>query len=195
MNAILYGEMDVRSARADYFETNGFGDDGGYAKKWVKLEFGRFGFSIPNTPGRVRAVKIHDIHHIVTGYPTTPTGEAEIGAWEVASGCGGYAAAWALNLWALAYGVWLAPRAMFQAFVRGRHSGNLYREGGFADAMLDERVSALRSRLPVPADAQTARATDAIAFAGWTGVAWLWTLIGLAVLLAPLFLGARALLA
>jgi NADPH:quinone reductase-like Zn-dependent oxidoreductase len=33
-------------------------------------------------------VKLHDIHHVLTGYDTTWRGKAEIGAWEIASGCG-----------------------------------------------------------------------------------------------------------
>jgi len=36
-------------------------------------------------------------------------GEAEIGAWEIASGCGKYIPAWILNMAAFAYGVLFIP--------------------------------------------------------------------------------------
>ena len=46
----------------------------------MRLAFGPVRFAFPNTAGRVRAVRYHDLHHVVTGYATDWTGEAEIGA-------------------------------------------------------------------------------------------------------------------
>src|SRR2546425_10008425 len=74
------------------------------ADAWVRLKLGPVLLWFPNTRGRVRAVRLHDLHHIATGYTTTPVGEAEIGAWELASGCGDYLAAWVLNLGAVPIG-------------------------------------------------------------------------------------------
>ena len=73
--------LSLREARATYFRDNAFGDDGGYGKKWVHVQLGPLPFAFPNTPARVRAVKYHDLHHVVTGYPTDVVGEAEIGFW------------------------------------------------------------------------------------------------------------------
>ncbi len=42
--------MTVRDARAQYFEDNNFGVDGGYGDKWVKLKLGPVPLVIPNTP-------------------------------------------------------------------------------------------------------------------------------------------------
>jgi ubiquinone biosynthesis protein Coq4 len=39
-------------------------------------------------------VRLHDLHHLVTGYPTDWKGELEISAWEIAGSCRGYVAAW-----------------------------------------------------------------------------------------------------
>lgn len=140
-------ERTLREERARYFEINGFARDGGYADRWVVLRLGGLPVAaIPNTKARVRAVKLHDLHHVTTGYRTSWCGEAEIAAWELASGCRGYLAAWVLNGLALVYGLLLWPRRMRAAWRRGRSSQNLYREG-FRDGLLDETVGELRRRL------------------------------------------------
>lgn len=136
----------LRLARAEYFRANGFGEDGGYAQRWVRVKVGPVPVWFPNTDGRRRAVRLHDLHHIATGYDTSLIGEAEIGAWELASGCADYYAAWVLNAGAVAMGLFLSPHRLWQAFVRGRTSTNLYRLG-FDDRWLDATVAALRARL------------------------------------------------
>lgn len=145
--APLYDDaMPLRHARAQYFRDNGFGEDGGYDQPWVKVKLGPVPLLIPNTEGRRRAVRLHDLHHIATGYGTSLVGEAEIGAWELATGCANYYAAWLLNAGAAAMGLLLAPRRLRRAFTRGRRSTNLYRVG-FDDRWLDDTVGALRDRL------------------------------------------------
>lgn len=188
-------DLPLRTARARYFRDNGFADDGGYGAAWVKLELGPIALALPNTPQRVRAVRYHDLHHVATGYATDWTGEAEIAAWEIASSCADHYAAWLLNLWAMAIGLVIAPRAVWRAFARGRRSRNLYREP-WGDALLEERVGALRARLglvPGAAARSTRRPADVVAFAGWSAVALglaLATLAPIAALVAGL---ARAL--
>jgi hypothetical protein len=100
----------IGAARAKYFSVNGFGSDGGYNARWVKVMVGAVPIYFPNTTSRVRAVRLHDLHHIVTEYETYLVGEAEIEAWEIASGCGLYIAAWVLNLSAVAIGLFVAPQ-------------------------------------------------------------------------------------
>src|SRR5580704_1983924 len=115
-------DASLRDARRIYFDANGFGDDGGYGSKWVDFKLGKIPFPVPNAPSRVRAVRFHDLHHVLTGYETTTIGEFEISAWEIAAGCKGFAAAWALNLSGMFAGVLVAPRRVFRAFARGRKS-------------------------------------------------------------------------
>jgi ubiquinone biosynthesis protein Coq4 len=112
----------------------------------VKVKLGPVPVWFPNTEARRRAVRLHDLHHIATGYDTSLVGEAEIGAWELAAGCADYYAAWLLNATAVAFGLLLAPRRLWRALVRGRRSTSLYRLG-FDDRWLDESVEALRGRL------------------------------------------------
>ncbi|HKW42163.1 MAG TPA: hypothetical protein VJN39_13010 [Gemmatimonadales bacterium] len=112
----------------------------------MKVKLGPIPVWFPNTEGRRRAVRLHDLHHIATGYDTSLVGEAEIGAWELAGGCADYYAAWYLNAVAVEIGLFLSPRRLWHAFVRGRHSTNLYRLG-FDERWLDDSVGALRERL------------------------------------------------
>lgn len=156
--------LTLRDARRQYFEDNRFGDDGGYGDAWVKTKVGPFPVAFPNTPSRVRAVRFHDLHHLVTDYETTNPGEAQIGAWEIATGCGDHYAAWGLNLTAMGMGLWLAPRRVFRAFVRGRHSRNLYGQD-FSEALLDRRVGDLRRELELDRPEPSATASDVAAFA------------------------------
>ena len=181
---VAYDEaLPLREARAAYFEANGFGADGGYGARWVKLRLGPIPVAFPNLESRRRAVRIHDLHHVLTGYETSATGEAEIAAWEIASGCGRYTAAWVLNLWGMAYGIWLAPRALLRAFARGRRSRNLYRDG-LDDAYLDTPVGPARAALGIP-DHVTVGAGDRFAFVGWSGLAVLFGFATLAIGLLP----------
>jgi hypothetical protein len=121
--------------------------DGGYLDSWVKLNIGPIPFGFPNSDARRRAVKLHDLHHVLTGYGTTWTGEAEISAWEIASGCGPYTAAWVINLGGLFIGLVVNPARTRRAFLRGRGATNLYHGEPFSEALLDEKLGEIRARL------------------------------------------------
>src|SRR4030095_1575209 len=118
--------LKVKEALQIYFSKYHF-VNGGYDLKWFKIKVGPVYFPFPNTKDRINAVKIHDIHHLVTEYKATLQGEAEIGAWEIASGCGRYYVAWLLNFGSLFYGLFFYPGYLLRAFLRGRKvSMNLY---------------------------------------------------------------------
>jgi hypothetical protein len=163
----IHDALSVREGRERYFARSGI--EPGYDARWVTLRAGGVPvLMFPNTAARVRAVRLHDLHHVVTGYDTSWTGEAEIAAWEIASGCAGFAAAWVLNLGAFAVGLCIAPRALFRAFVRGRHTENLYHAAGaWNEALLDGGVGELRAALRLDLDAPPVCASDVAAFSGW----------------------------
>ena len=146
----MEGERDItlRAALAGYFADNGFGADGGYGDAWVDFSLGPLPFPFPNTEGRKRAVRFHDLHHLVTGYPTDTVGELTISAWEIGAGCGDFYAAWVINLSGMGLGALVAPSRVFRAFVRGRGSRTFY--GEVYEEVLEERV----------ADARAARVRD-----------------------------------
>src|SRR5688500_12571422 len=140
--------LSVGESRALYFTRAGFAADGGYGDAWVRLKAGdRVVFAFPNTKARVRSVRLHDIHHVLTEYDTSWIGEAEIGAWELASGCGRHDPAWVRSLGAFAIGMLLAPRRTLRAFQRGRRSRNLYAARELDESLLTRTVGDLRAEL------------------------------------------------
>jgi len=182
--AVYPDALTVREARARYFAANGF-KESGYEARWVRLQAGPVPLFILNTRARARAVRFHDLHHVVTGYETTWTGEAEIGAWEVASGCAHHYAAWVLNLQALAVGLLINPGAVFRAFLRGRHSRNLYREV-FSDSLLALTVGEMRRRLHLYPTPRPPTPRDCTAFVGWALAGALVFLSSLLIVSVPL---------
>jgi hypothetical protein len=182
-------DASLGDARALYFTANGLGD-GHYHDRWVKLMVGPVPLWFPNSPARARAVRLHDLHHVLTAYDTSWTGEAEIGAWEIASGCAHWVAAWVLNLYALAIGLVIAPQLVWRAFVRGRHTRNLYRTE-FGDALLARRVGALRGALGLAALDFAPTVVDRLLFAGWGVVSIALALLTAAAPITALWLGVR----
>lgn len=182
--SIMYAEdTSVRNARAQYFAANGF-SDAGYSDRWVKLgQLGPIPIALPNTAARKRAVPLHDLHHVATGYATSWIGEAEISAWEIAAGCTDYWAAWVLNTGAFSYGVVLAPRRTYRAFMRGRRSRTLY-YSGWHDGLLEISVAELRRRLALDGMREQPSWRDRLAFAGWVLLAMAPALIAIALAVA-----------
>jgi hypothetical protein len=174
--------MTMGEARSRYYEINGFGPDGGDSLDWVPLTIWKLTIKIPNTESRRRAVRIHDLHHIVTGYQTDFRGEAEIAAWELASGCLRWPAATILNLFAVGVGLLVAPRRLTRAWARGRATKNLY---GFdtVEPLLPRNVAAVREELGLSGPPPKARVRDAVAL---TAVALPPLLVLLGVLASPL---------
>jgi hypothetical protein len=138
-------DVTLRDAMHEHLVENGFPPDGGLSQRWVTVRLGSIPVCIPNVPARKRALPCHDLNHLVTGYGHDALGEAEIGAFELGSGCRDYGAAWVLNWAALPLGMGRSPRRLFAAFVRGRRAGNLY--GTDLEAVLDRPVSVVQSSL------------------------------------------------
>jgi hypothetical protein len=181
----------MRDARSQFFAAHEatFGKDGGYERKWIRMEIGPLPLYYPNILGRDRAVRLHDLHHIATEYPISLVGEAEIGAWEVGSGCGNFWHACLLNMWAFAMGLVIAPRRTFRAFVRGRHSDNLYHHHArLEDALLDETVGSLRERLGLQ-QAIVPTMADVVSFIVWATLSVLAVIAPPAIVLAAVIAG------
>jgi hypothetical protein len=150
-------------ARNRYFAVNGFGPTGGYEDKWVDFKLGPIPMPFPNTASRIRAVRFHDLHHVLTGYETDTYGEFEISAWEIGSGCADHVAAWQLNLGGTLAGALSIPRRTWRAFVRGRHSRNLYRRS-YDVGLLERHVDEMKRELDLDRE-HTGTLADAALFA------------------------------
>jgi len=171
MPALVYPpEMTLGQARARYFELNNFGSDGGYEERWIKVKVWRFPIWLPNTAGRVRAVKLHDLHHVLTEYPTTWRGEAEISAWELGSGgLKKYYAGWILDVLNLAQGLVVNPVGLYRGFMRGRRSKNLF-STQFTDEILTHRVGEYRQLLDLESVPEKPTVNDKLIFVTWVVV-------------------------
>ncbi|WP_375768626.1 hypothetical protein NR798_44265 [Archangium gephyra] len=184
--------LTLRQARERYFDENGFGQGGNYDERWVRVDVGPVPFWFPNSKERVRALRFHDLHHVLTGYHTDFPGECEISAWEVGGGCTDHWVAWLLNLSGMGAGLFFMPRRVARAFLRGAHTGNLYR-AEYGEALLGKTVEEMRSAMrmdePVPAPSWKER----LAFAGWSSAALLLSAVSVGAFLAPVALGAWAL--
>src|SRR5262245_13582144 len=113
----------VRAALERYMAINGFTTEG-YTAKTVAIPIGPITVHLPNTEGRKAVVKLHDLHHVATGYGTDLVGEGEIGAWELRAGCTSVAA-YAYNGMAFAMGLLIAPRRTLAAWRDAREHQTL----------------------------------------------------------------------
>lgn len=80
----------------------------------------------PDFAWRRRALRAHDLHHAMTGYPMTMRGEFQMAAWEL--GAGRYPH-WGATLFCaplIVLGLLWSPPAMWRAWTFGRRSRSLY---------------------------------------------------------------------
>jgi hypothetical protein len=80
----------------------------------------------PNFGWRRRALRAHDLHHLMTRYPMTMRGEYQLAAWEY--GAGRYPH-WGATLFCaplILIGLIWSPRAIWRAWRVGRSSRSLY---------------------------------------------------------------------
>lgn len=152
----VYDEnLTIKEGLSQLFHRFNLSDDS-YTAKWFTIGIGQWNVYLPNIPSRVRVAKLHDIHHVLTGYPPIWRGEAEIGAWELATGCRGYFVAWFLNGGAVLVGLFLFPRAVWKAFIRGwRSKSNLYYIGNY-ELLLNMTVKELRQTIGLDMSFQSA---------------------------------------
>jgi len=167
----------LRQARLEFFQAAGFPLDGGYDDDFSEAEFGPVLYRVRNTEARREALERHDLHHLVTGYATDWKGEAEISAWELASGFGRTPYAWIIMLWGLFTGLVGNLGPTFEAFVRGRGSTNLYTED-IDDTLLNSTVEDLRARLRVRPQGELS-VDVLVGFAAWSVAALAWGLVAI----------------
>ncbi len=145
-------DESVGQAVEEYLTENGF-TVAEYTAKTVKFFAGPISFRVPNPPARQRAVPLHDIHHVVTGFGTDVIGEGEQGIWELRANCPGIIPIF-LNSLAAAGGFLLSPRRIIRAFFAAKGAETLYPHG--SESRISEEsaklmtVRELRRRLGVP---------------------------------------------
>lgn len=141
--------MSVRAARDVYLAENGFSVE---AYDLPNAQGSLFGlrFSVPNPPSHRHAIRLHDLHHVATGYGTDHAGEAEISAWQARRGiaaAGAYVSA--IVFGNVAVGLLVATRRTIRALLDGRgHS--LFSIAPDYDSLLERTVGELRAMLDIP---------------------------------------------
>lgn len=166
--------MTVAQAQARFFAVHGMPPGGGYAARWWRFRIGSMVVALPNFQWRRRAIAIHDLQHIVTGFPCTPIGEMQMAAWEFAAGP---FPDWRASLFCaplVGLGAVVAPKRTFAAFVLGRQSRTLYATNSIS-SLLDHTIGALRAEaLPQifhPARKQDRRAYRSLLLRSWSSMA------------------------
>lgn len=171
------GSVKVGEALTRLYAEHRLPPDGGEHEAWFRVRIGPLTIPLPNPPARQRAVFVHDVNHVLTGYNAVfSDGEMSIAAFEVGASCGRIWVAWFLNLALMALGVFVRPRAVFRAYVRGRHAGSLYLGSPSRAALREMTVDEVRRLIRLDEQAADARPRHYIDFALWVGATWLVTL-------------------
>ncbi|MBL8953238.1 MAG: hypothetical protein JNK82_20840 [Myxococcaceae bacterium] len=141
---------NVAQAFQQYLDENGFNVDE-YTKPFVTMTLGPLKLTMKNRPARQKAIPLHDLHHVSTGYGTDLAGEAEIGTWELRAGCPN-AFLVLINFAAMVLGLFIAPRRVLRAWRDAKGARSLYTQELTFEALGKLTVGELRAHLGVPHD-------------------------------------------
>jgi hypothetical protein len=154
-------EETVAAALDRYLGENGF-THAAYEEAWTHASFLGIPLVVPNTRRHRQGIRLHDLHHVATGFGTDLAGEGEVSAWELGAGLRGvgfYVGAIVCAGGLL--GLLAAPRRALRAFrlARAARARTLWspladHTPGFAryEALLRLRVGELREGLGMPAE-------------------------------------------
>ena len=140
--------MCLKEARDLFLAANHLSVDGYAAPTFTIGVFG-LPLKLPNTAARKRAVPLHDLHHVLTGYKTDWLGEAEIGAWELRAGCNSFIT-YFLNGGGVFIGLFLSPGRVWQAFRAAKGQHTLYLDSLPYERLLQMSIAEVRQRLCIP---------------------------------------------
>lgn len=126
--AEIYDPLTIEDALLTFNHQHNFGEIIGQHQQWfVGVYTGCLIVPMPNIETRHKYLKFHDLHHILTGYSVGRIGEGKVSAWELGTGSMLRSPLLGImNLIALSTGLFLDRHAMWQAFLRGTKSKNLY---------------------------------------------------------------------
>jgi hypothetical protein len=160
----------VREALGVYWQAYGLGN-GGYDEPYHVIRLLWFvPVLIPNPPARKRALRRHDLNHVLGSYDAIGTsGEIDIAGFEIGAkgGCRGYGVAWGINLLFFAVGLVSRPRHLFRSFVRARGSLNAYSLETVEGVFWDRRLGEVRTELHIPEQVPDATLADGLSFVLW----------------------------
>lgn len=103
----------------DFYLENGIPLEGGVDDSTFKFKVFGLNLNLPNPKFRREALHLHDIQHLLNKCDTSWEGESFISGWEISTGMWKYFPLGLLSLWAMGYGLWLYPKAIFKGFKKG----------------------------------------------------------------------------
>ena len=157
--------LTVKEALPAFYRQYQLQPDGGAQESSVKVELVKgFSLYIPNVEARKKVVLKHDMHHVLTGYNAVMKGETEISAWELSTGCSHNWVAFTINTYGMMMGVLFNLPGIWRAWVRGRHTRNLYTSSYRDEELLTKTVDELRIELGL----HESPPASAKASAGWS---------------------------
>jgi len=156
----------AREGRDAYLAENGFTVEA-YDAKWTDASFVGVRFRVPNTRHHAWAIKMHDLHHVATGYGTDLVGEAEVSAWELRRGLRGLGAyVGSIVVAGALVGVLVAPGRTLRAWrASSPDRPSLFRSTRPYDDLLAMSVGSLRQELGVPEGGLSSRPRELHAYA------------------------------
>lgn len=131
--------MNVKEALIGFYKFNQLDIAGDFESHCVRVYIGCILAPVPNIKARMKYLKFHDLHHIMSGYGIDRIGESEISAWELGSRSCRKPIISIMNLFALSTGYILSPSKVTNAFYRGCRSKNLYYlSDGMEESLIDQ---------------------------------------------------------
>lgn len=165
-------EVSLGQALATRYIADGLPPDGGASRAWFRIQIGPLSLWLPNPPARKRAVFFHDATHVLTGYDTVfSRGEIEIAGYEVASGCGRFWIAWLINLEMFALGLFIRPRSLFFAFVRGGRAASMYLRPETQAELSGRSLTDLRTLIALDQNTERPGVRERLRFGMWSAIA------------------------
>jgi len=140
--------LTLREARDRFLSSNGFRVEDHSAPTYT-LRLCRLSLRLPNSKAHQWATPLHDLHHILTGYGTDWTGEAETAAWELRAGCRTLDV-YGLDIAGVIVGLFMSPARVWRAFVKAKGHRTLYRDSATHGSVLQMTVGEVRARLGIP---------------------------------------------
>ena len=97
-NRALPADWLTLRGRDAYLAENGF-TVAAYDEPWTEASFLGIDFVIPNTPRHAALIRLHNLHHVATGYGTDLAGEGKYRRGSFAAGSVGSGSTWARSSW------------------------------------------------------------------------------------------------
>ena len=168
----------------NFYELNGYGEEGGINNDWIWLKFKYFSLPIPNIKGRRENVWQHDMLHILLDYDTSWKGETQVSGWVMGSGgWGKFYVGWLFAFAMFGIAITFFPKSTFQSFIRGRNTLGPYLLGIEKKKLFRADIEKLILDFGFNKQNFKASLTDKLVFIGWSFLTILFYLLPILALI------------